>query len=109
MKTLITLAIILAIFATYFMYNIEKSVFVKNADSVTPAGIDIAKTFLNKIRKINSEVINKINNGGIPQPGLSEKVKSKIEEIGSKISDKTINLIKKPVEDKMVELFCPQK
>src|SRR3989344_8473358 len=98
MKTLIILAIILAIFATYFVFNTEKSLSLKGGGNAIPAGIDIGKSILNQIlnqaKKINPEAVNSnnginstsgINGSGVMQSKLAEEIKSKIGEIKDKI------------------------
>lgn len=116
MKTLIILAIILAIFAAYFVFNTEKSLSLKDRGNAIPAGIDIGKSILNQVlnqaKKINPEAIDSINgvsSGAVTQPKLVEEIKSKIGEIKDKILDEAVNLIKTPIENKANELFCPQK
>jgi len=116
MKTLIILAIILAIFATYFVFNTEKSLSLKGGGNAIPAGIDIGKSILNQIlnqaKKINPEAVNSINESGgsgVMQSKLAEEIKSKIGEIKDKILSEAVSLIKTPIENKASELFCPQK
>ena len=116
MKTLIILAIILAIFAAYFVFNTEKSLSLKSGGNAIPAGIDIGRSILNQVlnqaKKINPEAVNSINgadSSGVMQSKLAEEIKSKIGEIKDKILDKAVNLVKTPVENKVSELFCPQK
>ena len=120
---LVILAIILAIFATYFVFNTEKSISLTGGGgNAIPAGIDIAKLILsqalNQVKKINPEAVNSINgmdsiNGvhgsGATQFKLAEEIKSKIGEVKDKILDKAVDLIKTPVENKVSELLCPQK
>lgn len=109
MKTLIILAIILGIFAAYFVFNSEKSISVKSTDDVVPVGTDIAKFILNKAlnqaREINPAGI--IDGVSALRPGLAEKIKSKIGEVGNEISVRAFNLIKRPIENKARELICP--
>ena len=107
MKTLLILAVILAIFTTYFVFNTEKSITAKGGGDVIPAGIDIAKSILNQALNQSEVIKPKINE--ILQSGLTEKVKSKIGEIKDKILNKTVDLIKAPIENKVSELFCSQK
>ncbi|MBI2446827.1 MAG: hypothetical protein HYV51_03380 [Parcubacteria group bacterium] len=117
MKTLIILAIILAILAAYFVFNTEKSLSLKDRGNAIPAGIDIGKSILNQVlnqaKKITPEKINSISgtngNGAVMQSKLAEEIKSKIGEIKDKILDEAVNLIKTPIENKANELFCPQK
>ncbi|KKQ92962.1 MAG: hypothetical protein UT16_C0001G0028 [Candidatus Azambacteria bacterium GW2011_GWA2_39_10] len=116
MKTLVILAIILAILAAYFVFNTEKSLSLKDRGNAIPAGIDVGKAILNQVlnqtKKVNPEAINSINeaNGSsVMQSKLAEEIKSKIGEIKDKILDEAVNLIKTPIENKASELFCPQK
>lgn len=116
MKTLVILAIILAIIAVYFVFNTEKSISIGGGGNAIPAGIDIAKLILsqalNQVKKINPEAVNSINGvygSGVTQFKLAEEIKSKIGEVKDKILDKAVDLIKTPVENKVSELFCPQK
>lgn len=117
MKTLVILAIILAILAAYFVFNTEKSLSLKDRGNAIPAGIDIAKSILkqvlNQTEKINPKVVDSVNgvkNGSsVMQPKLTEKIKSKIRDIKDKILGETVNLIKTPIENKVSDLLCPQK
>lgn len=72
-----------------------------------PAGIDIAKSILDQVLDRSEPIKSKIND--IAQSKLTGEIKSKIGEIKDKILDKTVVLIKTPVENKISELFCPQK
>ncbi len=96
MKTLVILAIILAIFSAYFVLNTEKSLSIRNANGVMPAGIDIAKSILNQAN-------------GILHSGLAGGITSKIGEVKDKVLDEAINLIKTPIKNKVQELLCPVK
>ena len=107
MKTLIILAIILAIFSAYFVFNTEKSISVKGGGNAVPAGVDIAKFILNQALNQSETIKPKINE--ILQSKLTGEIKSKIGEIKDKILDEAIYLIKKPIESKINETFCPQK
>ncbi len=115
---LVILAIILAIFATYFVFNTEKSISLTGGGgNAIPAGIDIAKLILsqalNQVKKINpTQVVNSVSGvsgSGATQFKLAEEIKSKIGEVKDKILDKAVDLIKTPVENKVSELFCPLK
>ena len=107
MKTLVILAIILAIFVAYYVFNTEKSISVKGGGNAVPAGIDIAKSILNQALDQSGPIKSKIND--ILQSGLIEEIKSKTGEIKDKVLDKAVVLIKTPFENKARELFCPQK
>lgn len=117
MKTLVILAIILAIFSTYFVFNAEKSISIKSRGDVVPAGVDIAKFIFDEALNLSgltpsdltqSETIKpRINE--ILQSKLTGEIKSKIGEIKNTILDEAIGLIKKPIENKISETFCPQK
>lgn len=102
MKTLLILAIILAIIAAYFIFNTEKSISIGGGGNAVPAGVDIAKFLFNKANG------NYVGNG-VLQSKVAEEIKFKIGEVKDKILDKAVNLIKTPVENKVSELFCPQK
>lgn len=118
MKTLIMLAIILGIFAVYFIFNTEKSVLLKGGGNAMPAGTDVAKFILNKAKTINPGKIigeflsgNEINinkSGEMLKSGITEEIKSKAGEIKDKILSEGIDLVKQPIKDKTAELFCPQ-
>ena len=107
MKTLVILAIILAVFAAYFVFNTEKSISLKNGGNAVPAGVDIAKFILNQALNQSETIKPKINN--VLQSKLTGEIKSKVGEIRDKILNETVDLIKKPIENKVNELFCPQK
>ena len=107
MKALVILAIILAIFAVYFVFDTEKSISVKGGGNAVPAGIDIAKSILNQVLDQSEPIKSKISN--ISQSELIGEIKSKIGEIKDKVLDKAVVLIKTPVENKARELLCPQK
>ncbi|OGD25726.1 hypothetical protein A2819_02400 [Candidatus Azambacteria bacterium RIFCSPHIGHO2_01_FULL_40_24] len=116
MKTLIILAIILAILAIYFVFNTEKSLSLQDRGNAIPAGIDIGKSILNQVlnqaKKINPKIVNSdngVDGSGVMQSKLTEEIKSKIGDIKDRILDETVNLIKTPIENKTSELFCPQK
>lgn len=107
MKTLVILAIILAIFAAYFVFNTERSSSVKGRDNAVPAGIDVAKFILGHALNQSEVIKPKINN--VLQSGLTGGIKSKIGEIKDKILDEAVNLIKIPIENKVSKTFCSQK
>lgn len=116
MKTLLILAIILAILAAYFIFNTEKSISIDDGGgNAVPAGVDIAKFLFNKALDQAGKINEKTNNtgnyvgGGVLQSKLAEEIKSKIGETKDKILDEAVNLIKNPIENKVSELFCPQK
>ena len=104
MKTLVILAVILAVFAAYFVFNTEKSISVKGGGAM-PAGVDIAKFILNQALNQSETIKPKIND--LLQSGLTEEIKLKAGEIKNKILDKAVNLIKMPIENKVQELICP--
>ncbi len=104
---LIILAIILAIFASYFVFNTEKSISVKSGGNAVPAGVDIAKSILNHVLNQSEVIKPKIND--ILQSGLTGEIISKIGEIKDKVLYEAFDLLKKPIESKVNELFCPQK
>ena len=95
MKALVILAIILAIFAVYFVFDTEKSISVKGGGNAVPAGIDIAKSILNQVLDQSEPIKSKISN--ISQSELIGEIKSKIGEIKDKVLGE------------VSELFCPQK
>lgn len=107
MKKLLFLAIVLAVFAAYFIFNTEKSISIKGRGNAVPAGIDIAKSILNQALDQFEPIKSKIND--IAQSKVTGEIKSKIGEIKDNILDKAVVLIKTPVENKVSELFCPQK
>lgn len=117
MKTLISLAIILGIFSAYFVFNAEKSISIKGGGNAVPAGVDIARFIFNEELNPSGLTLSdltqfetikpKINN--ILQSELTGEIKSKIGDIKDKILDEAIGLIKKPIENKITETFCPQK
>lgn len=116
MKTLIIIGIILGVFTTYFVFNAQKSISVKGGGNAIPAGTDIAKLILNKVKTISpGEIIgniisddenNKIN--GVFQSNITEKIRSKVGELKNTVLNEGIDLIKKTIENKAGELFCPQ-
>lgn len=115
MKTLVILAIILAIIAAYFVFNTEKSISIEGGGNAIPAGIDIAKFIFNKVLDQTGKINEKPNdngnyiNSGVLQSKLAEEIKSKIGETKNNILDEAINLIKNPIENKINALFCPAK
>lgn len=112
MKILIILGVILGVFTTYFVLNTNKSISLKGGDNVIPAGIDIAKLVLDKSKAIEADkIFNSIIGNGkdITRSNIIEEVKSKAGEIKNKILSEAIDLVKKPVKDRVTELFCPQR
>lgn len=107
MKTLVILAIILGILAMYFVFNTEKSISLKGGGNAIPAGVDIAKFILSQALNQSETIKPKIND--ILQSGLTGEIKSKIGEIKDTILDEAVGLIKRPIENKINEAFCPQK
>jgi len=123
MKTLIVLVIILAILTVYFVLNIEKSFSIKGLTNesgskignAVPAGIDIAKFILNKIKGITPEIaddlVDNVKNqklGGISESNVVDKIKSTIGDVKDKILEGSVNLIKEPIKNKVNDLFCSQ-
>lgn len=110
MKTLVILAIILGVFAAYFVFNTEKSISIKGGGNAIPAGVDIAKFILNKTLDLSdltkSETIKpKIND--MLRSELAGEIKSKAGEIKDKILDEAVGLVKNPIKNKISETFCP--
>lgn len=117
MKTLVIVGIILGVFTVYFVLNAEKSISIKGGGNAIPAGTDVAKFILNKVKiidpqKIISSIIggNKLKNeeNNLLQSDITGEIKSKVGEAKNKILDEVIDLIKKPIENKVSEMFCPQ-
>lgn len=116
MKTLLVIGIILAILAAYFVLNTEKSFSVKGDGDAIPAGIDVARIILNKVRNIipnntTENIIDNIKNqklSNVTESNLADKIKSKIGDIKDKILDGSINLIKDPIKNKLSEVICNQ-
>lgn len=118
MKPFIITAIILGIFTAYFVFNTEKSFSVKGGGNAIPAGTDLAKFILNKVKTIDpgkiisdfmsSNEINVNTSDKMLESGITEKIKSKAGEIKNRILSDGIDLVKQPLKDKAVELFCPQ-
>lgn len=121
MKKFIIISIILGVFTAYFIFNTEKSISIKGGGNAIPAGIDLAKFILNKAKtiiepdKIIGNITSNINktydNNPIKesQSNITEEIKSRAGEIKNKILNEGINLIKQPIENKINEVFCPQK
>lgn len=117
MKTLIIFSVILAIFAAFFIFNVEKSVSVKGGGNAIPAGVDIAEFISNQVEKIKAgDIISNLTSNDrkdkisdIIQSKIIGGIKSKIGEIKNKISKEGVDLIKKPIENKVNEMFCPKK
>lgn len=113
MKTLLILAVILAVFAAYFVFNTEKSVSLKNGSNAVPAGIDIAKLILNKalnqLVDLNQSQSLKPKINNILQSLSTGEIMSRIGDIKDKILNEAVDLIKKPIESKISETFCHQK
>ena len=114
MKTLIIIGIILVVLFLYFVVNADRSVLVKGSD-VLPAGTDVAGFILNKAKDFNSQ----IKTGSIVDlsyPVITDKIKSVVEKIKDEankliptVLDKTTDLIKNPIKNKIIETFCPAK
>lgn len=115
MKTLVVIGIILAILAVYFVLNTEKSISVGGGGGIIPAGIDIPRLILSKLKNIipnntaeNIKVKNqKLDN--LKESNLADEIKLKIGNIKDKILGESINLIKDPIKNKINEVFCSPK
>ena len=100
MKTLIILAVILAVFTAYFVFNTEKSISVKSGGNAIPAGVDIAKFVLNQALNLSD-----LTQSGIIKPKIIDLIQSGVtEEIKLKAGE-----IKDKVLGEVSELFCTQK
>lgn len=117
MKTFIIISIILGVFTVYFIFNTEKSISIKGGENAIPVGIDLARFILDKAKTIiEPDKIISINNKTYDnnqtkelQSNITEEIKSKAGEIKNKILNEGINLIKQPIENKINEVFCPQR
>ena len=110
------ITVILVVLTLYFVVNADRSIFVKGSE-VLPAGTDITKFILNKAK----DLISQTDTGGnttfnAPYPAITDKVKSAVEKIKDdtnklipKVIDKTNDLVKNPIENKIIETFCPAK
>lgn len=126
MKTLVIIGVILAVLTLYFVVNADRSILVKGSE-VLPAGTDIARLVLNKAKDLISQAgtgnVLKSSNGNIvgnivdaSYPAITDKIEAGIEKIRAesntlipKVIDKTIDLIKNPIENKINETFCSSK
>lgn len=117
MKTLLIIGIILAILTVYFVLNTEKSFSVKGVkgnESAIPAGIDVAKFILNKVKDIIPKITSDIDDikdkklNYIFKSDMTDVIKSRIGDIKSKILEESSSLIKDPIKNKIDETFCPQ-
>lgn len=116
MKTLVILGVILAIFSVYFIFNTERSISIKGGGDAVPAGVDIVKIF-NKALNLSDLTPSDLNRFETIKPKINEilqskligEIKSKIEGAKDTILGEAADLIKKPIENKASELFCPQK
>ena len=122
MKTLVIIIVILVVLSLYFVVNADRSILVKGSE-VLPAGTDIARLILNKakdlISQINAGNVLKSSSGNIVDasyPAVTDKIKAGIEKIKvetnkliPKVLDKTTDLIKNPIENKIIETFCPSE
>ena len=123
MKTLIIIAVILVVLTLYFVVNADKSIILKGSE-VLPAGTDITGFILNKAKNLISQTgtgnILKSSSGNnivdSSYPAITDKIEAGIEKIKAeanilipKVIDKTIDLIRNPIENKINETFCPSK
>ncbi|GEM_PF-2890582 len=123
MKTLVIVAVILAVLSLYFIVNADKSILVKGSE-VLPAGTDIAKFILKKAKDLISQTgtgnVLKSSSGNniidASLPVITDKIKTGVETIKSEannlipeVLNKATDLIKNPIENKIIETFCPRK
>lgn len=114
MKTLLIIGIILAILTVYFVLNTEKTFSIKGNEGAIPAGIDIAKFILNKVKDITPKITSNIDDiknkklNYIFKSDMADEIKSKIKDVKSKILEKSASLIKDPIKNKINEAFCSQ-
>jgi len=115
MKTLIILAVILGILFLYFIVKAEKS-FVIKGNEVVPAGTDIPKLILDKIKEIKFQAINNKNTQMLGSDiisdsgqGIVNNIITDAKDLVSKTVDKVSELIKSPIENKINEFLCPTK
>lgn len=118
MKILAILSIILGVFTVYFVLNAEKSILIKGGENAIPAGIDVAKFILDKAKTVEpGKIINdifgdsneNIDAENILNSDMAREIKSKIEGIKNRVLSEGIDLVKKPIQNKAGELFCPQQ
>lgn len=103
MKTLIIITVILVVLSLYFVVNADRSILVKG-NEVLPAGTDIAKFILNKAKDFISQT-----DTGAGVNASYTTITDKIKALIPKIIGKTTDLIKNPIENKIIETFCPAK
>lgn len=118
MKTLIIFVVLLGIVFFYFVANTEKSVILKS-DEVTPTGVNIKKiidggnlseTMTSAISGFKTANDNGSETGaGTNNSTFIGQAIDKTRDLTGKVIDKAENLIKNPIENKINELFCPQK
>lgn len=107
MKTLVTLAIILAIFSVYFIFNTEKSISVKG--NALPTGTDIAALILKKVKNIDPKIkLDGISKSKIADIIKLDEIKLKVGDIKNKIIEESGNLIKEPIKNKINDVLCSQ-
>lgn len=111
MKTLIIIIVILAVLTLYFVVNADRSILVKRSE-VLPAGTDIARLILNKTKDFVSQTDTDIVDASYPT--ITDKIKAGIEKVKvetnnliPKVINKTTDLIKEPIENKIIKTFCP--
>lgn len=105
MKTLVIIGVVLAVLTLYFVVNAERSILVKKGSEVFPAGTDIAKFILKKTKDLISQ--NDITNTSFP--AIVETIKAGATKFIPEVFDKITGLVKKPIENKISDLFCPGK
>lgn len=107
---------LLGIVFFYFIAGAEKSIMPKG-DEVTPTGIDMEKfAEKGKLSETISGAISglrTVNDSGSETGAgaapIVNQVINKTKELAGKAIDKAENLIKNPIENKINEIFCPQK
>src|SRR3989344_3780112 len=108
MKTLIIFFVLLGIVFFYFVANTEKSVTLMN-DEVTPVGgRKLSETISGAISGLRTVNDSGSETGAGAAPIVNQVI-NKTKELAGKAIDKAENLIKNPIENKINEIFCPQK
>lgn len=111
MKTLTILAIILGITFLFFVARAEKS-FIINGNEAIPAGItNIPKIVLNKASEIKSKILDNGGTGNLInlKPISTDNIVAGAKDFISGTINKITETIKTPIEDKVSDIFCPQK
>lgn len=110
MKTLIIFFVLLGVVFFYFAAGIEKSATLMN-DEVTPMGSgkpsETISNAINSLRTANDSGSETI--GGFNMPMKIGNLIDSAKDLKDKAIDKAESLIKNPIENKISELFCPQK